>query len=350
MKVRVTVLVADLVGWTRLARKLQQNLDVDAVTRLNTQVRALVEDALTAGSGGLGPPREFDGDGVTVFFDHPPAAHDFAIALNRAAEAHNRERSDPDAQRHFRVGIATGELDRVDGDGPPNFEGAIRSDAVRLCAAADPGQVVADLPTIEGLSGPARNLYLGEEVVRGKRDDETFRVRRCLAGAVGLAANNAAPARRSRWVAAVVPLLLVAIVAGLALPWVGCARPTDTRVGGDGGGAIVGDGNTGNTVIGPGAIVQINPPPPKKPDDEYTTHRDGAGSMLMKVADSSKWIGAILGGETEHAVGRLANGTRVRLIEQPPAAPDDQPWAKVVVLEGPLNGTTGWVVRSDLRR
>ncbi len=177
--VHETVVVADLVGYSTLARLLEQNTGAAAVSDLNRQIQAIVERAL----GSLSSPEDFSrvaetGDGAILVFHSPTNAHLFAEQLHIAAERHNRARTEQSATRHFRVGIATGEVSREDGvNGSSRYAGIAISDAVRLQTAAQPGETLIDSPTFAVLAEEERCQYGAETTVHGKRS-ETFRVRR----------------------------------------------------------------------------------------------------------------------------------------------------------------------------
>jgi class 3 adenylate cyclase len=170
-----TVVELDLVGYSDVARVLQENLDTEAIARLNTQIQEFVEAGLKA----TGAEREqvllkTTGDGAILAFDRSEDAHRFAVGVHRATQEHNIKRSLPFSKRWFRIGIATGDLYRE-----PNGDiaGTVIADAVRLEAAGLPGQIITDATTFDSLPADLQTLYGSEEIVAGKRD-ERFAARR----------------------------------------------------------------------------------------------------------------------------------------------------------------------------
>lgn len=176
-----TVVELDLVGYSDLSRTLEENVGVEVVSLLNQQIQQFVDAGLTA----AGAKREravlaTAGDNAIVAFNGGAAdAHRFATAVHKATEAHNKERSVPSAKRWFRVGIATGELgERPGARGGREIFGTVIANAVRLEAAARPGQIVAERATFQLLPTNLREPYGPEEMVRGKRDEQ-FAAHRC---------------------------------------------------------------------------------------------------------------------------------------------------------------------------
>ena len=175
-----TVVELDLVGYSDVCRMLEQNLDTEVVARFNEQIQKFVDAGLTA----VEAERErvvmaTTGDGAILAFDSSADAHSFATAVLRAAQAHNAERSVASSQRWFRIGAATGELYQPPRrGGGQEMAGTVIANAVRLEAAARPGQLVADAATFASLPAELQVLYGPEEMVRGKRDEQ-FAARRC---------------------------------------------------------------------------------------------------------------------------------------------------------------------------
>ena len=100
-----------MVGYSDLARIIEENVGVEVVFRLNQQIQQFVEAGLAA----VGMQREkavlaTAGDNAIVAFEKGGDAHLFATAVHQAAEAHNAKVSVASAKRWFRIGIATGEL------------------------------------------------------------------------------------------------------------------------------------------------------------------------------------------------------------------------------------------------
>jgi class 3 adenylate cyclase len=76
------------------------------------------------------------GDGIMASFLSAAEAVECAIAIQKAFGAHNQQH--PDLAMHLRIGLAAGEPVEEDGD---FFGGAVQL-AARLCAYANPGQIV----------------------------------------------------------------------------------------------------------------------------------------------------------------------------------------------------------------
>lgn len=176
---RMTVLELDLVGYSDVVRVLQQNVGPEAVTLLNRQVQDFVDAGLKA----IGVRQEdavasTTGDGAILTLERPDQAHLFADAVHGATRAFNNERG-PAAQRWFRMGACSGEIDRRPRPGGGfSIAGEPIGNAVRLETAARPGELVVDVETWRALPLYIQERYGPEEVVAGKRD-ETFKVRRC---------------------------------------------------------------------------------------------------------------------------------------------------------------------------
>jgi class 3 adenylate cyclase len=177
---RKTVVELDLVGYSSVARTLEENLGVEVVARFNQQIQTFVDAGLKAVHAGRERAvKATTGDGAILAFGKPADAHRFAEAVHKAAEAHNQKRTEPSAQRWFRIGIATGDLDeRPRAGGGREIAGVVIANAVRLEGAAKPGQTVADAATFDSLPPSLRKHYGPEEIVRGKRE-ERFVAHRC---------------------------------------------------------------------------------------------------------------------------------------------------------------------------
>jgi tetratricopeptide (TPR) repeat protein/class 3 adenylate cyclase len=174
-----TVAVADMVGYSDVARMLEENISSLSVAELNRQVQSFMTQSLSA----LSDPASFrviatPGDGIIVLFDSADDAHSFGYQVQVLAREHNRRRTQTTAERWFRVGIATGEVTITDCDDLlPQYAGAVIATAVRLESAANPAEIVIDASTFALLSNRLQLLYDHECIVRGKRK-ETFRAHR----------------------------------------------------------------------------------------------------------------------------------------------------------------------------
>jgi class 3 adenylate cyclase len=174
-----TVVSVDMVGYSTLARQLDDALDSSAVLALNQRIQGYVD----AGLRTVGLSREQSvisdtGDGAIVVFENPDQAHRFAVAFYAAVKL-ARARRGTEARHQFRLGAATGEILLEWQDRRYATAGITIARAVRLQGAAAPGNLLVDLPTFHGLSPDVQAEYAGEETVRGKRE-ETFMARRCV--------------------------------------------------------------------------------------------------------------------------------------------------------------------------
>lgn len=165
--VHATVGFADLVGFTRLARRLDER-----------QLAALVErfehvaaDIVSASGGRLVKTL---GDEVLFVADRPPAAADAALALLESFAGDS-------AVPELRVGLATGLVVSRMGD----VFGTTVNLASRLTALARPGSVLCDHATAEelGTGSGFATVPLWRRPLRGLGMVEPFALRRA-AGAV----------------------------------------------------------------------------------------------------------------------------------------------------------------------
>lgn len=174
-----TVVELDLIGYSRIARELEDNLTVKIVSALNAQIQGLVDQGLA----GIGVTRQeavigTAGDNAILLFDRAEQAHRFAEAVHAACKAHNAEKTTPAARRWFRIGAATGEIDRSEQDGSQAAAGTTIIRAVRLESAGAAGQLLIDEATYEALPKALRHRYGGAESVKVK--DGTLSARRCV--------------------------------------------------------------------------------------------------------------------------------------------------------------------------
>jgi hypothetical protein len=176
-----TVLDLDLMGYSSVARIYEQGSSAESVAGLNAQIQGFVDQGLAA----VGLAREqtvmaTTGDGAILVFDRAADAHRFAEALYRAARQHNAPLTEPTAKRWFRVGAATGDITmKPRPGGGYDIAGVTIANAVRLEAAAHPGELLIDAATYDALPAELRLKYQAEEQVPGKRD-ETFQARRYM--------------------------------------------------------------------------------------------------------------------------------------------------------------------------
>jgi class 3 adenylate cyclase len=170
---RKTILELDMVGYSSVARMLEQSLGPAAVFNLNQSVQTLVHRGLAETK--LDSPDTVlltTGDGAILAFDYAEQAHRFAEAFHATAREYNEAKTEVSAKRVFRTGAATGEiyLQRL-GTGGFDFSGITIADAVRLEAQAKPGELLIDNNTFSNLPPFMQSLYHGEEEVRGKRNE-----------------------------------------------------------------------------------------------------------------------------------------------------------------------------------
>jgi hypothetical protein len=178
------VAVVDLSRYSDICKQLEQQLDVTAVGALNDQIKELIGLGLAGASIKPGTqPYKGTGDGAIIALDTAAEASLFAEKLHKAAEERNLGRDVELAQRHFRVGIWPGKLllkPEPHGKGYPttfDFAGTTIANAVRLEGACKTGEVLIGSEAWAALDGDARKWYGGEEIVKGKRNEE-FRAHR----------------------------------------------------------------------------------------------------------------------------------------------------------------------------
>ena len=169
-----TVVELDMVGYSDIARELQENLDVSVVAILNEKIQEFVDVGLEA----VNKTREkvvkaTNGDNAVIVFENASDAHLFAKAVHEYTQNYNAQREGLSAKRWFRIGCATGELN----EGGVQGVGIVIATAYRLEAEAKPGQLLIDTETYDALAAEQKKHYSDVEQVSGKRD-EKFRVRR----------------------------------------------------------------------------------------------------------------------------------------------------------------------------
>jgi len=181
-KVRVVVVV-DLSRYSDIAKELEQQLGTSAVVTLNDQILEMIYEALRRiDMDRKNIPFKYTGDGAIAIFEGATEASRFAEQLLKIAEDYNRGKQIPLAQRHFRVGIATGVVEVVEkqpenGQWDMDMAGLTIANAVRLEAACRTGEMLISSETWADLPRELRVLYADEEEVKGKRG-ETFRTHR----------------------------------------------------------------------------------------------------------------------------------------------------------------------------
>ena len=169
-----TILELDLVGYSTICDNFEQGLDVTSITQLNEQIQGFIDAGLDA----VNLARETTvnqttGDGAILVFDSAPFAHQFAHAVHEATREHNKSRSQNLAKRVFRMGAATGEIDfTAKPGGGSDIAGTTIARAVRLESKAQPGGILIDEATYQGISDDQRAQYTDKIRVKGKRDEE----------------------------------------------------------------------------------------------------------------------------------------------------------------------------------
>lgn len=167
--VRRTIVELDLVGYSDIARYLEEHLGANAVMQLNKQIQSFVDEGLLA----VNIPRSQAvnskaGDNAIVVFEQVSAAHRFAEAFHRITEQYNSGKTEVSAERHFRLGISTGDI-AIEGN---EIAGTTIIDSCRLEAGGDKGHILICSNTLEELSAQERNSYVGPEILKDKRGKE----------------------------------------------------------------------------------------------------------------------------------------------------------------------------------
>jgi class 3 adenylate cyclase/pimeloyl-ACP methyl ester carboxylesterase len=154
----VTILFTDMEGSTTLTQRLG---DAGAQEVLRTHNR-IVRDALKAHGGS---ETKHTGDGVMASFASASKALDASISMQRALAEHNQ--SNPDTPIRVRIGLNAGEPVAEDAD---LFGTAVQL-AARICAQAEPGQILAS-NVVRELAAGKRFLFsdCGAVALRGFED------------------------------------------------------------------------------------------------------------------------------------------------------------------------------------
>jgi len=170
-----TIVDIDLLGYSSIARAIEEALATKHVLELNDQIQLFIDRALReVGLVRTDVLLSNTGDGAILGFDDAFQAYGFSVALHGAAKEWNTGKVDPLAKRFFRIGIATGPIEVRDEKGNREVAGFAIARAVRLEAKAEPGSILVDEETYKRLPGSARSEFVGPELVSGKRD-EMFR-------------------------------------------------------------------------------------------------------------------------------------------------------------------------------
>jgi len=154
----VTILFTDVEGSTVLTQRLGDAKAQEVLRTHNTIVR----DALKAHSGS---EIKHTGDGIMASFASASRALDCAIAIQRAFAQHNE--SNPDMPIRVRIGLNAGEPVAEEAD---LFGTAVQL-AARICAHAEPGEILAPIVVRELAAGKGFLLSdRGDVALRGFED------------------------------------------------------------------------------------------------------------------------------------------------------------------------------------
>ena len=167
-----TVVDIDLIGYSTIARSLEESIAPKILLDLNKQIQEFVDQGLAEAE----TPRveallSNTGDGAILMFENAGRAHQFGVGLLQVTQNWNTRRNDPLAMRFFRVGIASGALEMQELYGAKEYAGTVIARAVRLQAKAKPCSILIDELTAASLPAELRHLYAGPEEVAGKRDE-----------------------------------------------------------------------------------------------------------------------------------------------------------------------------------
>jgi class 3 adenylate cyclase len=149
-----TILFTDMEGSTTLTQRLGDAKAQEVLRTHNTIIR----DALKAHSGS---EIKHTGDGIMASFTSASRALECAIAMQRAFAQHNE--SHPDTPIRVRIGLNAGEPVAEEED---LFGTAVQL-AARICAHAEPGEIVA--------ANVVRELAAGKGFLLGDRGDVALR-------------------------------------------------------------------------------------------------------------------------------------------------------------------------------
>jgi class 3 adenylate cyclase len=165
----MTVVEVDLVGYGKIAPLIEENLSAGALLDFNRGIQELITGALAKiGIDRKKAVKSTAGDNAILTFDNPVDAHNFVKFLNEGCEKHNRQKVAPSARRIFRAGAATGVIAQLHAEGIEEFGGLAIMHAVRLEAAAKPGELLIHAKSHELLPPDIQCLYGPKILVRGK--------------------------------------------------------------------------------------------------------------------------------------------------------------------------------------
>ena len=156
-----TILTEDIVGSTAVNSRLGDALYLESLRAHDRIVRARLREL-------GGDEIKHTGDGVNAIFRDATEAARCALAIQ--ADLGSWQRAEPDLALQVRCGLARGSLMPADGD----YFGLVQSQAARLCAMADPGEVLASGMVVQGIDGPDIGVEgRGRHRLRGLAEDIT---------------------------------------------------------------------------------------------------------------------------------------------------------------------------------
>jgi predicted ATPase/class 3 adenylate cyclase len=183
---QVTVLFADLAGFTTIAEKL----DPEDVHRIVNRCFELITAEIHRFEGTI---NQYTGDGVMALFgapiaheDSPRRAAHAALAVQRALRDYDRElQGQGGRQLQMRIGLHTGPVvvGKIGDDLRMDYTavGDTTNLASRLEQSARPGSVVVSEATHAAIAGFFETLDLGEIAVKGRASVRAFEVLRARA-------------------------------------------------------------------------------------------------------------------------------------------------------------------------
>jgi len=154
----LTIMFTDIEASTSMTRRLGDAGAQDVLRQHNDIIRAALRE-----NGGT--EIKHTGDGIMASFGTASAALACATSVQRALETHNER--EPDSRVRVRIGLNAGEPVAEDGD----LFGTAVQVAARICARAEPGQVLA-ANVVRELSAGKQFLFAdhGDVVLRGFED------------------------------------------------------------------------------------------------------------------------------------------------------------------------------------
>jgi class 3 adenylate cyclase len=159
-----TIFTDDVVGSTASNVRLGDTLYLEQLRVHDRLVRARLKQF-------RGLEIKHTGDGVNAAFDDPADAVDCARAL--AADFDEWNADEPDLALKIRCGLARGRVIASGGD----FFGLVQSEAARLCALADPGEILVTALVVEGCGTGLVAESLGRRALKGLPSAvEVFRI------------------------------------------------------------------------------------------------------------------------------------------------------------------------------